>query len=118
MMSDPLVAALLGQSSAALAEDVSLATPVTAPRISGRGSVSAALRAYGHALGGPEATARLKGDEIEGVVYSSGADDGATQIVALAQFDPAGLISTVDVYGRPWPYIGRLMERMAKTAPE
>jgi hypothetical protein len=116
-MSDPLIAALLGQAPTALAEDISLATPLTAPRISGRDAVSAALGTYRDVLAAPEAAARLKGDELEGVVYSASADGRTVEIVALAKYDAAGLIAAIDIYGRPWPYMALLREPIANVDP-
>ncbi|SEN74240.1 hypothetical protein [Actinacidiphila rubida] len=116
-MPDQLTAALSGQAPTALAEDVSLATPLAAPRITGRDAVSAALGTYHRALAGPEATARLKGDEVEGVVHSAGPDGRSAEIVALARYNAAGLIATIDVYGRPWPFMAALREDIAKLDP-
>ncbi|MFG2793397.1 hypothetical protein [Streptomyces sp. NPDC048419] len=116
-MSQQLNATLSGQAPAALAEDVSLATPLTAPRITGRDAVSATLGTYQQALAAPEATLRLKGDQVEGIVYSASPDGRPTEIVALARFDAAGLITTIDAYGRPWPFMALLRETIAKTDP-
>ncbi|MFD2119273.1 hypothetical protein ACFSNO_06600 [Streptomyces cirratus] len=116
-MSDQLNAALSGQAPTALAEDVSLATPLAAPRIAGRDAVSAALGTYQRALGAPEATAGLKGDAVEGVVYSASPGGRETEIAALARTDSAGLITTIDAYGRPWPFMAALREVIAKTDP-
>ncbi|SHN27573.1 hypothetical protein [Actinacidiphila paucisporea] len=117
-MSDPLLAALSGQAPAALAEDVSLATPITAPRIHGRDAVSRALRTYQDVLASPEVTARLKGDGREGAVYSASPGGRTVEILALATYDPAGPVAAVDVYGRPWPYMALLREEIAKVAPD
>ncbi|MET7746076.1 hypothetical protein [Streptomyces sp. NPDC005385] len=114
-MSDQLNAALSGEAPTALAEDVSLATPLVAPRIAGRAAVSAALGTYQQALAAPEVTARLKGDEVEGVVFSASPGGRPTEIVALARHNAAGLIATIDVYGRPWPFMAALREVIAKS---
>ncbi|MGW2780068.1 hypothetical protein ACWC3X_02245 [Streptomyces populi] len=116
-MSTQLDAALLGQASTVLAEDVSLATPVAAARIVGRGAVSAALNTYQQALTDPKATLWLKGDGVEGVVYSASPDGRPTEIVALARYNAAGLIAAIDVYGRPWPFMAVLRETIAKKDP-
>ncbi|MFF5480872.1 hypothetical protein ACFY5C_26535 [Streptomyces sp. NPDC012935] len=116
-MSDQLNAALSGQAPTALAEDVSLATPLTAPRIAGPDAVAAALDTYQQALAAPEATVRLKGDGVEGVVYSASPGGRETEIAALARHNAAGLIATIDVYGRPWPFMAALREVIAKTDP-
>src|SRR5689334_22494871 len=116
-MSEQLNAALSGQAPTALAENVSLATPLAAPRTAGREAVSAALGTYHRALAAPEATLRLKGDESEGIVYSASPEGRTTEIVALARYDTAGLITSVDAYGRPWPFMALLREVIAKTDP-
>ncbi|MFJ9026631.1 hypothetical protein ACIRPU_42835 [Streptomyces sp. NPDC102259] len=116
-MSDQLNAALSGQATTALTEDVSLATPLAAPRIAGRDAASAALGTYQQALAAPEATVRLKGDAVEGVVYSASPGGRETEIVALARRDATGLVDTIDVYGRPWPFMAVLLEVIAKTDP-
>ncbi|MFB6933386.1 hypothetical protein [Streptomyces chartreusis] len=116
-MSDQLNAALSGRAPTALAEDVSLATPLAAPRIAGRDAASAALGTYQQALGAPETTVRLKGDGVEGVVYSASPGGRETEIVALARHNATGLIDTIDVYGRPWPFMAALREVIEKTDP-
>ncbi|MFJ7075556.1 hypothetical protein [Streptomyces sp. NPDC098781] len=116
-MSNQLNAALSGQAPTALAEDVSLATPLAASRISGRDAVSAALATYQQALGEPEATVRLKGDGVEAVVYSASPGGRETEIVALARNNAAGQIATVDVYGRPWPFMAALREVIEQSDP-
>lgn len=40
-----------------------------------------------------------------------------TEIVALARRDAAGMIGTVDVYGRPWPFMALLREAVADADP-
>ncbi|MFD3441664.1 hypothetical protein ACFWU3_29650 [Streptomyces sp. NPDC058685] len=117
-MSDPLPDALLGQTPSALAEEVSLAMPLKALRISGRDAVSAALGTYRDLLAAPEATVRLKGDALDAVVYSGSIDGRSAEIAALASRDAAGLVSTIDLYGRPWPFMALLREAMAKVAPD
>lgn len=116
-MSDQLNAALSGRAPTALAEDVSLATPLAAPRIAGRDAASAALGTYQQALAAPEVTVRLEGDDVEGVVHSASPGGRETELVALARRDTAGLIDTIDVYGRPWPFMAVLREVIAKTDP-
>ena len=56
-MSDPLTVALHGREPGALAETVSLATPLTSSPITGREAVVAALRAYADVIGAVGGTA-------------------------------------------------------------
>ena len=117
-MSDPLVAALLGHNPQALTDDVSLATPLASSRIAGREAVVAALGAYTDVIGATDADLRLKGDELEGTVFTTTVDGHTAQIVALVTRDAAGLIATVDIYGRPWPYMALIRERIAEVNPK
>jgi len=116
-MSDSLIAALLGQDPWALTEGVSLATPLTSSRITGRDAVVAALRAYADVIGATDADLRLKGEELEGVVFTTTVDGHTAQVAALVTREAAGLIATIDIYGRPWPYMALVRERLAEIDP-
>jgi hypothetical protein len=116
-MSDALITALLGRDPAALAEDVSLATPLTLPRITGRNAVAAALGAYADVMGATDADLRLKGKELDGAVFTTSVDGHTAQVVALVTQDARGLIATVDMYGQPWPYTALIRDRVAKVDP-
>ena len=117
-MPDPLVAALLGHNPQALTDDVSLATPLTSSRIAGREAVVAALGAYTDVIGATDADLRLKGEELEGAVFTTTVDGHTAQIVALVTRNAAGLIDTIDIYGRPWPYMALIRERIAEVDPK
>jgi len=116
-MSDPLIGALLGDDPAAVAEDVSLATPLTSPRITGRDAVVAALGAYAEVMGATDADLRLQGEELEGAVFTTTVDGHTAQVMALVTHDEAGLIATIDIYGRPWPYMALVRDRIARLDP-
>ena len=112
-MSNPLTSALLGHDPRALTEDVSLATPLTSSRIAGRDAVVSALRAYAAVLGAADVDLRLKGDELEGAVFTTTVDGHTAQVAALVTRDPTGLIATIDIYGRPWPFMALIREQLA-----
>jgi hypothetical protein len=116
-MSDPLIAALLGHDPRALTEDVSLATPLTSSRITGRDAVVAALGAYADVSGATDADLRLKGEELEGAVFTTNVDGHTAQVAPVVTRDAAGLIATIDIYGRPWPYMALIRERLAEVDP-
>ena len=116
-MSDPLIAALLGHEPWVLTEDVSLATPFLSSRITGRDAVVAALGASADVIGATDADLRLSGEDLEGVVFTTTVEGHTAQVAALVTRDAAGLIATVDVYGRPWPYMALIRERLAEVAP-
>jgi hypothetical protein len=113
-----LIAALLGQHPQALTEDVSLATPLTASPIAGRDAVVAALRVYADMFAETDDDLRLKGHELEGATLTTAVDGHTAQVAALVTRDPAGLIATIHMYGRPWPYMALVRERLADVDPE
>jgi len=116
-MSDPMIAALLGHDHGALTENVSLATPLTSSRIAGRDAVVAALGAYADVLGATDADLRLTGEKLEGAVFTTTVDGHTAQVAALVTRDADGLLATIDVYGRPWPYMAVIRERLAEVDP-
>ncbi|HEY1356956.1 MAG TPA: hypothetical protein VGF21_01500 [Thermoleophilaceae bacterium] len=117
-MSDPLTAALLGHDPQALTEDVSLATPLTSSRITGRDAVVAALGAYADVFGATDTDLRLKGEELEGAAFTTTVDGHTAQVAALVTRDAAGLIATIHIYGRPWPYMALIRDRLAEIDPD
>ena len=116
-MFDPLITALLGDDPRALAEDVSLATPLTSSRIVGPDAVVAALGVYADMFAETDADLRLKGDELEGATFTATVDGHTAQVAALVTRDRAGLIATIHMYGRPWPYMALVRERLAEVDP-
>ena len=112
-MRDALTGALLGQDPQALSDDVSLATPLTSARIMGLDRVVAALRAYASVFAATDADLRLMGEELEGAVFTTTIDGHVAQLAALATRDVAGAIATIHLYGRPWPYMALVRERLA-----
>jgi hypothetical protein len=116
-MPDQLISALLGQDRQALTEDVSLATPLTSSRITGREAVITALSAYADMFGPTDADLRLKGDELEGATFTTTVDGHTAQVAALVTRDAEGLIATIHMYGRPWPYMALVRERLAEVDP-
>ena len=116
-MPDPLIAALLGQDPQALTDDVSLATPLTSSRIIGRDAVLTALGAYATVIGATDADFRLIGEELDGAVFTTTVDGHTAQVAALVTRDAAGRIATIDMYGRPWPYMALVRDRLAELDP-
>jgi hypothetical protein len=117
-MSDALITDLSGADPRALAEDVSLATPLTSSRIAGRDAVVAALGVYADMFAATDADLRLKGGELEGATFTTIVDGHTAQLAALVTRDTAGLIATIDMYGRPWPYMALVRERLAEVDPD
>lgn len=116
-MSDPLITALLGQDPQALTADVSLATPLTSAPITGRDAVVAALGAYADVFAETDDDLRLTGDELDGATFTTTVDGHTAQVAALVTRDAAGLIATIHMYGRPWPYMALVRQRLAEVDP-
>ena len=116
-MTDPLIAALLGQNPQALREDVSLATPLTSSPIAGRDEVVAALGAYADVFGATDADLRLTGEELDGAVVTTTVDGHVAQLAALVTRDADEMIATIHLYGRPWPYMALVRARLAEVDP-
>jgi hypothetical protein len=116
-MPDQLLEALLGAAPAALTQDVSLATPLTLERITGRDRVISALTAYANLFDERSFDLRIDGEELAGGVFSATCDGHLAQIFAVASRDEAGLVSRIDMYGRPWPYMALIRERLAAVDP-
>jgi hypothetical protein len=117
-MPDTLIRTLLGTEPSALRDDVTLATPLTLPRITGRDQVAAALRAYADVLGVADAELRLAGGGLEGAVFTTSVDGHTAQVLALVARDLAGLVSEIVLYGRPWPYMALVRDRLARNHPD
>jgi hypothetical protein len=117
-MPDPLIPALLGQDPAALSADVSLATPLTSTPVIGRDAVVTALATYADLFGATDADLRLSGEVLEGAVFTTTIDGETAQLAAVVTRDASGSIATVHLYGRPWPYMGLVRQRLARIAPE
>jgi hypothetical protein len=116
-MTDTLTRVLLGAEPLALRDDVTLATPLTLARITGRDQVVAALRAYAGVLGTSDPDLRLTG-ALEGAVFTTTIDGHTAQMLALVTRDDAGLVSAIHLYGRPWPYMALVRDQLDRSQPD
>jgi hypothetical protein len=116
-MPDSLITALLGRDPAALHENVSFAPPLTLARIVGRAPVSESLDAYARCLGATEADLRLHDEQFAARVLTGTIDGHTMQVMAIVSRDERGLIAAIDMYGRPWPYMALLRDRLAGVRP-
>jgi hypothetical protein len=117
-MGATFVNALLGQDPALLHEGVTLDTALTLPRIEGREAVHAALSAYAKAFGATTADLHLQGEGIESAVFTAAVDGHTAQVLAVAGVDDTGLIRSIHQYGRPWPWMGLVRERLGAIEPD
>jgi hypothetical protein len=115
-MSDPLFTAA-GIDPAVLSAGVTLATPLTLARISGPDQVAAALRGYATLFAPADGDLRLQGEELSGTVLTTEIDTHMAQILALTTYDTSGRVATIDLYGRPWPYMALVRDRLAQIDP-
>jgi hypothetical protein len=109
---DQLTEALTGADPTALADDVTLATPLALEPIRGKEAVNAALAAYAKAIGPAEPDARLAGSGLAGIVLSTDVGGDTAQVLALASRADDGPITAIHMYGRPWPFMALLRERL------
>jgi hypothetical protein len=112
-----LIDALLGRDPSALSADVSFAPPLTLARVTGRNPVNEALDAYARALGAGEADALLHDDRLEAAIFTGELDGHTAQVLAIAERDRHGMIARIDAYGRPWPYMALVRERLSQMRP-
>jgi hypothetical protein len=117
-MAESWTGALLGQNAAGLRTDVSLAPALTLPRITGREDVNDALVAYAQALGATEAETVLGDGRLDAAIFTGNVEGHTTQTLLVAERDDEGLIARVDTYGRPWPYMALVRERLKQTHPK
>jgi hypothetical protein len=116
-MPDKLIETLLGEDPAALAENVKLATPLTASPVAGRDAVVAALNAYAEVFGATAADLRLTGDDLEGAIFTTTVEGEVAQVAMVVTHNDEGLVATIHMYGRPWPYMALVRERLAAIEP-
>jgi hypothetical protein len=109
--------ALLGRAPDALSPDVSFAPALTLPRITGRVAVSEALDAYSQTLGAADADLVMHDAQLEGAIFTGDLDGHTAQILAIAERDSNGMIARIDAYGRPWPFMALVRQRLAGMQP-
>ena len=116
-MSETLTQALLGKDPAALRPDVSFAPPLTLARVEGRTAVAEALDAYARALGTTDADLQFQDAELRAVLFTGEVDGHTAQTFAVVAHDENGLIARIDMYGRPWPFMALVRERLMGMRP-
>lgn len=116
-MSDSLTQALLGKDPAALRTDVSFAPPLTLARIEGRTAVAESLDAYARALGATDGDLTFYNEELVAAIFTGQVDGHTAQTFGVVARDENGLISRIDMYGRPWPYMSLVRDRLVGIRP-
>jgi len=103
MSRDDVAKAVLGQLPAALAETVSLATPLTMSRIEGRDEAAAVLRELAESLGIGEPEFIADDDERAFVTFVGTGQGREVGLFAVLTRGSERAYSAVDLYARPWP---------------
>jgi hypothetical protein len=116
-MSNSLTHALLGGDPARLRRDVSFAPPLTLARIVGRTPVTDALAAYAWVIGASAPDLTLRDEQFEAVIFTGTVDGHTVQVMAVASRDENDLVATIDMYGRPWPYMAVVRDKLAEPHP-
>jgi hypothetical protein len=113
MSRDDVAKAVLGQLPAALAETVSLATPLTMSRIEGRDEAAAVLRELAESLeiGKPEFIA--DDDERAFITFVGTGQGREVGLFAVLTRGSEGTYSAVDLYARPWPFVKLVRDHLA-----
>jgi hypothetical protein len=112
-MAEELADTLMGRSPGALAEAVSFATPLVLQRIEGRDRVAAALAAYATTYDRNDFDLSVQGERLSGGAFSATIDGKIAQVLLVAERDESGEVSRIDGYGRPWPFMALLRDRLA-----
>lgn len=113
MSRDDVAKAVLGQLPAALAETVSLATPLTMSRIEGRDEAAAVLRELAESLGIGEPEFIAADDERAFVTFVGTGQGREVGLFAVLTKDSEGSYSAVDLYARPWPFVKLVRDHLA-----
>jgi hypothetical protein len=113
MSRDDVAKAVLGQLPAALAETVSLATPLTMSRIEGRDEAAAVLRELAESLGIGEPEFIADDDERAFVTFVGTGQGREVGLFAVLTRGSEGTYSAVDLYARPWPFLKLVRDHLA-----
>ncbi len=116
-MASSLSETLMGNNESGLEETVSLSAPLTAAPIVGREAVNRALRAYAEAMNVRSADLELSAPDSNGRVFSGSFDGRIAQTLAIATESAAGNVAAITMYGRPWPYMAIVRDRLAEIDP-
>ena len=113
MSKDDVAKAVLGQLPAALAETVSLATPLTMSRIEGQDEAAAVLREIAESLRICEQEFIANDDERAFVTFVCTGQGGEVGLFAVLTKGSEGTYSAVDLYARPGPFVKMVRDHLA-----
>jgi len=105
--------AVLGQLPAALAEAVSVATPLTMSRIEGRDEAVPVLRKLASSFGISEPEFVAADDQRAFVTFVGSGQGREVGLFAVLTRGTEGTYSAVDLYARPWPFVKLVRDHLA-----
>jgi hypothetical protein len=110
---ETITQAALGNRPDALAESVSLATPLTMGRLAGRDRAVAVLQQLGAAfnVGAPGFVAEDPQRSI--VTFPGHAEGHDVGLLAILTPGADGRYQAVDLYARPWPFVAMVRDKLA-----
>jgi hypothetical protein len=106
-------AILSGQLPEALGETVSLATPLTVSRITGKDAVCDTLRELSGAFGIHEPEYVAINDDRTVVTFVGDGQGREVGLLAVLTPDTSGQVGSLDLYARPWPFVAYVQEKLA-----
>jgi hypothetical protein len=104
---------VLGMRPEALSESVSVATPLTLGRITGRDEVLPILEELSAAFGVHDAEYVATNDERTVVTFVGEGQGRPVGLLAILTPDRSGAFGAVDLYARPWPFVAYVQEKLA-----
>jgi hypothetical protein len=113
MTADTVARVAIGRQPDALAESVSLATPLTLSRLIGRDRVAGVLRQLATAFNVSEPEFVANGDDRTVVTFVGHAEGHDVGLLAILTPGPDGRWQAVDVYARPWPFVAMVRDKLA-----
>jgi hypothetical protein len=102
-----------GEAPMALTEDVSLATPLTLGRVTGREAVVQLLAEMAAAFGIEDAEFVAEGDDRTVVTFIGQGQGQQVGVLGVLTTNGAGSFKAVDLYARPWPFVAYVREKLA-----
>jgi hypothetical protein len=102
-----------GEAPKALTEDVSLATPLTLGRVTGREAVAHLLSQIAAAFGIDEADYVAQGDDRTVATFVGRGQGHEVGLLAVLSVDGKGSYKAIDLYARPWPFVAYVQEKLA-----
>lgn len=113
MTADLVARVALGRQPEMLAQSVTLATPLTMGRLTGRERAVGVLRQLGTAFNVSEPEFVAINDDRAVVTFVGHAEGHDVGLLAILTPGPDGRYQAVDLYARPWPFVAVVRNKLA-----